>query len=110
MVRTGQERWSAFTDISAALYPCSFCRRLAVDCLAFRSAAVLGALPAEAAVEQDALPDEEQVDSVSRVSAEATVPAEPQEDGPAVPACSAESLVAGCSADEHLDSGAAVPG
>jgi hypothetical protein len=77
--------------------------------LAFRSAAVLGALPAEAAVGQDGLPDGEQVDSVSPVAAEAAVPGEPQEDEPVVQAWSAEFPVDGCSADEHSDSGEVVP-
>jgi hypothetical protein len=70
---------------------------------------VLGAHPVEAAVEQDGLPDAEQADPVSLVSAEAAVPGEPQEDEPVVPVWSAVSLVDGCSADEHSDSGAVVP-
>ena len=97
------------SDISAALCPCSFDHRSAVDCLASHSAAVPGALPAGAAVEQDELPDAEEVDSGCRASAEAAVPGEPQEDGPVVPAWYGESLVDGCSLDEHSDSGAVVP-
>jgi hypothetical protein len=80
-----------------------------VECLAFHSAAVLGAHPVEAAVEQDGLPDAEQADPVSRVSAEAAVPGEPQEDEPVVPVWSAEFLADGCSADERSGSDAVVP-
>jgi hypothetical protein len=109
MLRTGQERRPVFSDISAALCLCSSCLRSAVECLAFRSVAVLGALPAEAAVEQDGLPDAEQADPVSLVSAEAAVPGEPQEDEPVVPVWSAESLADGCSADERSGSDAVVP-
>ena len=89
--------------------PCFFGHRSAVDCLAFHSAAVPGALPAEAAVAQDELPEGKQVDSVSRVSAEAAVPGEPQEDGPVAPAWFGEFLADGCSADEHSGSDAVAP-
>ena len=97
-----------FSGISEVPCPCSFYRRSAVDYLAFRSAAVLVALPAGAAVGQDGLPDAEEVDSVSRVAAEAAVPGEPQEDEPVVQAWSAEFPVDGCSADEH-SAGEVVP-
>ena len=96
------------SDISAALCPCSFDHRSAVDCLAFHSAAVPGALPAGAAVGQAGLPDAE-VDSGCRVSGEAAVPGAPQENEPVVQAWSAEFLADGCSADEHSGSDAVVP-